>query len=226
MQKLDSPRDIIPFQKPQDSIFSTLINRKLSRVISFVFLKYTSITPTQVNILSFVISAAGCWLFLADQYSWRMVGVLLLQLGFTLDCCDGEIARFKNQANAFGAWLDSVLDRFKEAIMLTALTAAWYLHHDASLTVVLTGAAAIIMLQLVSYLREAKKSSWPRQRTAELFISKRMYIGTVDVTIYLVCAAVLFQAELYGLWFFLLISLPMLAKQFLSAYRLFKAGLR
>jgi len=75
-------------------------------------------------------------------------------------------------------------------------------------------------LQLVSYLREAKKSSWPTTRTAELFISKNIYLGTVDITIYVVSLAIIMHWELYILWLFLLVSVPLIFKQLLSAYRL------
>lgn len=218
--ELKTIMDVKPFQKPQDSIFSTLINRKISRVITYYLVKYyKGVTPTQINILSLVVSLAGCALFLHPSYVWRLVGILLLQLGFTLDCCDGEIARIKNVANKFGAWLDSVLDRFKEFAMLLALMVSWYMHVQQEVIVLFVGFLAIIGLQLVSYLREAKKSSWPTTRTAEAFITKNIYIGTVDVTIYLVCAGVLFHIEYWVLWFFLFISLPMLAKQIRSAVR-------
>jgi len=146
--------------------------------------------------------------------------VLVLQLGFTLDCCDGEIARIKNAANAFGAWIDSVMDRFKEFAMLLALTLSWYYNVFASQHVLVVGFLAIIGLQLVSYLREAKKSSWPTTRTAELFISKNIYLGTVDITIYVVSLAIIMHWELYILWLFLLVSVPLIFKQLLSAYRL------
>jgi len=42
----------------------------------------------------------------------------------------------------------------------------------------------------------------------------------VDVTIYLVSAAVLFNLEIWALWIFLIVSIPLLLKQLRSAYRL------
>lgn len=221
MHQLKTVRDVIPFQKTQDSIFSTLINRKISRIFSFYLVKwFPRISPTHVNFISFFFSLAGIALFVHPEYAWRVVGIVLLQIGFTFDCSDGEVARIKNAANAFGAWFDSVLDRIKEFAMLLALTTSWYWYEDRSASVLVVGFLAIIGLQLVSYLREAKKSSWPTARTAEAFIAKNIYIGTVDVTIYIVCAAVLFHIEIYVLWFFLIISLPLIVKQLLSAFRM------
>lgn len=221
MNEIKTIADVVPFQKPKDSIFSLLINRKISRVLTFYMLKFfPRITPTQVNLLSLFFSLAGCALFIHPNYWWRLVGVVLLQLGFTLDCCDGEVARIKNAANQFGAWLDSILDRFKEFVMLLALTVQWYWYVDSRPYVLVIGFLAIIGLQLVSYLREAKKSSWPSTRTAEIFISKNMYLGTVDITIYAVCLGVIIHQELYILGIFLLVSLPLILKQIASAAKM------
>lgn len=222
MQEIKKISDVRPFQKPQDSIFSTLINRKVSRVFSYFFVRYTNVTPTQINFLSLFVSLAGVALFLHPNYWYRVLGVFVLQLGFTFDCCDGEVARIKNVANAFGAWIDSVMDRFKEFAMLLGLTFTWYMHVQQETWVLILGFLAIIGLQLVSYLREAKKSSWPTTRTAEFFIAKNIYIGTVDVIIYIVSFSVLVHLELYALWFFALVSIPLILKQLRSAYRLSK----
>jgi len=226
MQHIHHIRDVKPFQKPQDSLFAKLFTRKLSRVLTFVLLKLDKkVTPNTVSVLSFELAVIACILFLYDAYAVRVMGVVLLQVSFALDCSDGEISRITNQSSKFGAWLDSVLDRFKEVLMLGSLTMAWYWRVQQSVWVFLIGFGAIIGLQLVSYLREAKKSSWPSTRTSELFITKQIYIGTVDTTIYLVSAAVVFGYELGALVIFFLISIPLLLKQMYSAYRLGKADL-
>ncbi len=215
--------DVKPFQKPQDSIFSMLITRKISRVITFFLVKYVKgVTPNQVSIFSFLLAAVACALFIHPNYWWRVVGVVLLQLSFAFDCSDGEISRIKNLSSKFGAWLDSVFDRIKEVLMFGAITLYWYLYETTEVWVILLGFGATLGLLTVSYLREAKKSSWPSERTSELFISKTIYIGTVDVMIYLISAAVLVNLEIFILGLFFLISIPMILKQFLSAYRLSK----
>lgn len=223
MSEIKKVSDVIAFQKPQDSIFSTLLTRRLSRVLTFYMLKFfPRATPNHVSFLSFVLGVIACGLFLMPNYWWRVLGVALLQLGFAFDCSDGEIARIKNLSSKFGAWLDSVFDRFKEFLMLGSMTIFWFLYKNENPWVLVVGFSAIIGLQLVSYLREAKKSSWPSTRTAELFITKNIYIGTVDVTIYLVSLAVLVNMEIIALWIFLLVSIPLILKQLRSAYRLGK----
>lgn len=212
--------DLKAFQKPQDSIFTTLITRHISKIFSFLFLKYwKNVTPNKVSVLSLLTAVIACGLFLLSNYWYRLIGVALLQIAFAFDCSDGEIARYKNMGSKFGAWFDSVSDRFKEIMMFSALTYAWYARHPNTY-IWLIGAATIVLWLLISYLREAKKSSWPIERKAEIYITKNIYIGTVDVTIFLVCAAIIFKIELYVLALFLLVSLPLLFKQILSAWKL------
>ncbi len=217
--------DIKQYQKPHDSIFSTLLTRRISRVLTFTLLRWwPSVSPSQVSTISFVLAVVACALFFHPSYAWRVVGVVLLQLSFAFDCSDGEVARIKHMSTPFGAWLDSTLDRFKEVLMLGSMALTWYWHVEQQLSVLLVGAGAIIGLQLVSYVREAKKSTWPNSRVSELFITKNIYIGTVDVTVYLVSAAVLLQLEWYALIVFAVISVPLLLKQLWSAYKLHRYG--
>lgn len=221
MNTIQRITDVQPFQKPQDSVFSMLFTRKVSRVLTFFMVKYIPrITPNQVSVFSFVLAVAAVILFMQQEWLWRAGGAVLLQLSFAFDCSDGEVSRIKNMSSKYGAWLDSTLDRFKEVLMLGSMTWYWYTFEQTEVQVLLVGFAAIVGLQLVSYLREAKKASWPSSRTSEVFIAKNMYIGTVDVTVYLVTVAVLLNLELLALWIFFLVSIPLLLKQLRSAYKL------
>lgn len=217
--KVQSIDDIRQFQKPHDSIFSTLVTRKFSRVFTFYALKFQWLTPNVVSSISFIMALVGVGLFLHDEFSWRVTGVVLLQLSFVLDCSDGEIARARGMSSKFGAFLDSSYDRIKEAAMLGALT--WIAYLDRATVLMLwIGFGAIIGLQIISFLREAKKASWPGKRASEIYITKTIYLGTVDVIIFAVSAAVLFQYEAELLLLAALGSIPLIFKQFFSAWKL------
>ncbi len=223
MHEIKRVADVKPFQKTQDSIFSYYLTRRLSRVLTFLMIRiWPKVSPNMVSSFSFALAVVACALFVFPQYWVRLVGAALIQLSFAFDCADGEVARITNQSSKFGAWLDSVFDRFKEILMLGSMTLYWYWYEQTEVWVLVLGAGAVVGLLLVSYLREAKKSSWPTTRTSELFIAKNVYIGTVDVTIYLVTVAVVVNLELWALWIFLLVSVPLVLKQLLSAYRLEK----
>lgn len=218
--------DIRSFQKPHDSVFSTLITRKLSRVLTFVLLRiFPNISPNTVSVTSMLINLLAAWCLFSPSHWTRILGVVLLQIGFVFDCSDGEVARATGKSSPFGAFLDSTFDRIKEIIVLGAIT-----HHLASHTVLpfgwtpiyalILGAAAVLGLQLVSYIREAKKAAFPKTRTSEIYITKSIYLGTVDLFIYSVTFAVIFQLEFWLLWGFALISIPLVLKQIWGAYKL------
>ncbi|MBU0732209.1 CDP-alcohol phosphatidyltransferase family protein [Patescibacteria group bacterium] len=215
--------DVKAYQKPHDSIFSTLFTRRLSRLFTFWLMKLDPrVTPNQVSMLSFMITILAAVFFMMPYYWWRLFGVVLLQVGFALDCSDGEIARIKNMSSKFGAWFDSISDRIKEMLMFAAMTYLWWSETHLTFGIVI-GAAAMVLWLMVGYLREAKKSSWPTTRTAEFYITEKIYLGTVDITIYAVSLAVIFNIEIYLLVFIILISIPLIIKQVLSAWRLSKA---
>ena len=215
--------DIKQYQKKQDSIFSTLFTRRLSRLFTFILIKISPrVTPNQVSMLSFVVTILAAIFFMMPNWWLRVFGVILLQIGFALDCSDGEIARIKNMSSKFGAWLDSISDRIKEMIMFGALTYFWWSENHMVFGVVI-GAAAMVLWLMVGYLREAKKSSWPTTRTAEFYITENIYLGTVDITIYAVSIAVILNLEIYLLILIILVSIPLIIRQILSAKKLSKA---
>ena len=41
---------------------------------------------------------------------------MLLQVAFTTDCVDGQLARYTRTFSKLGAWLDSIFDRTKEYV--------------------------------------------------------------------------------------------------------------
>ena len=50
-----------------------------------------------------------------------IAGAVLLQIAFTFDCVDGQLARYTHTFTRLGAWLDSVFDRGKEYVVFAGL---------------------------------------------------------------------------------------------------------
>jgi CDP-diacylglycerol--glycerol-3-phosphate 3-phosphatidyltransferase len=74
--------------------------------------------PNQLSCLGLVCSAAAAVAFAADQ---RRAGAVCLALAGTLDILDGAVARISGQVSPFGAFLDSVLDRYSDLLALAGL---------------------------------------------------------------------------------------------------------
>ena len=116
---------LLRLENPNDGLMDTLLNRKLSRPLTRVFLR-TPLTPNQVTGLSFLVGLLGAGCFLLGSYGWTLVGALLLQASTVLDCVDGEIARVKMLESPFGEWLDITLDTVVHvAIFIGVGVAVW-----------------------------------------------------------------------------------------------------
>jgi CDP-diacylglycerol--glycerol-3-phosphate 3-phosphatidyltransferase len=77
---------------------------------------------------------------------------LLLIAAALFDTLDGALARHAGKTTVFGAFLDSVMDRFSEAVTLIALTYYYSGQPNGQLPVVLI-ALALVGSLMVSYTR-------------------------------------------------------------------------
>lgn len=124
--------------------------RKLSIRITRMLLP-TGISANQTTIVGILIGLVGAAL-LADNYFWAQIAaILLLQLSFVLDFCDGEIARFERElegksSGAGGAYLDWVGHYYIPATMAGAL--GWAVFHQTGDWWWLA-AALVVILSLV-----------------------------------------------------------------------------
>jgi phosphatidylglycerophosphate synthase len=94
--------------KPTDGLFARM-NRRISIPISRQLIKLP-ITPNMVSLLTLAISLVGSGCFALGGYWYALLGAFLGVWTSILDGCDGEVARLKLQASAFGCWLDSICD--------------------------------------------------------------------------------------------------------------------
>ncbi|MHC1635888.1 MAG: sugar phosphate nucleotidyltransferase [Candidatus Methanospirareceae archaeon] len=106
--------------KPTDGIVSRYINRKISTSLftPLILRLYKNATPNQVSFLSFAVAAISAFLFLLLH---PIIGAILIQIASILDGCDGEIARLKNMRTAIGGFIDAVLDRYADALILLGM---------------------------------------------------------------------------------------------------------
>ncbi len=75
--------------------------------------------PNQLTVLGLCSSVLATVCFAASYP--RVAGVLLAVAG-ALDILDGALARVSGQVSAFGAFLDSVLDRYSDILVLAGIT--------------------------------------------------------------------------------------------------------
>ena len=103
--------------KPSDGPVSRYINRRVSLTIT-CFLVNRGITPSP-NKLTVLSTIFGFITAIVVYYN-PLIGGILVEVASILDGIDGEIARLTKKSSRFGAFLDSVLDRFVDIAVLTA----------------------------------------------------------------------------------------------------------
>jgi phosphatidylglycerophosphate synthase len=106
--------------KDVDGFFTTFFVSPYSRYIA-LWAARRRLTPNQVTLASMGLGLLAAAAFAAGSRLWLVTGAVLLQLAFIADCVDGQLARYTRQFSAFGAWLDSVLDRGKEYVVYAGL---------------------------------------------------------------------------------------------------------
>ena len=83
------------------------------------------LTPNVVTTGSFLLYSAAATMIVIGGW-WRAVAVLLLPLSYTLDCLDGQLARYTGRSSAVGDYLDKTLDVLKIGIINLAMALAAY----------------------------------------------------------------------------------------------------
>ena len=106
--------------KAQDGFFTTFFVSPYSKYIAR-FAARRGWTPNAMTTVSFVIGVASAASFALGTRAGLVLGAVLLHAAFTIDCVDGQLARYTRTFSKLGAWLDSVFDRSKEYIVYAGL---------------------------------------------------------------------------------------------------------
>ena len=131
-----------------DGYISKYVNRKASEPIARLLAK-TKLTPNQMSWAAFGIALLS---FISFIFGQNILGGLLAQLSSIADGADGSLARLKGVASAFGGFLDSVLDRYADILIVLGLI-LWSLSHETYPGIWLAGFLAIAGTICISYTR-------------------------------------------------------------------------
>jgi hypothetical protein len=99
--------------KASDGFFTTFFVSPYSKYIAR-WAARRGLTPNQVTVVSLAIGMVAAAAFATGSRAGLVAGAVLLQIAFTADCVDGQLARYTRTFTSFGAWLDSIFDRTKE----------------------------------------------------------------------------------------------------------------
>src|SRR5919199_1802968 len=103
-----------------DSPFTTFAVSPWSKYVAW-WASRRGLTPNQVTVASLAVAGiAGGFCALGQRWGY-VVGAVLLQASFGLDCADGQLARLTGRFSDFGGWLDAMVDRLKEYAVYAGL---------------------------------------------------------------------------------------------------------
>lgn len=106
------------------------------------------VDPNTLTVVGFLLNVVTAVVIASGRLS---IGGLLLLFSAAFDMLDGAVARISDRQSRFGAFLDSVLDRYSESVILLGLLyIETRLHHVG--TVILIYAVAVGSL-MISYAR-------------------------------------------------------------------------
>ncbi len=178
-----------------DGYISKHVNRKMSEPMAGLLAK-TKVTPNQMTWAAFGIALLS---FISFVLGNNIIAGLLVQLSSIVDGVDGSLARLKGMTSEFGGFLDSVLDRYADILIVLGLT-MWSLAHETYSGIWLAGFLAITGIICISYTR-ARIS--PNHR--HLFDKGFKSLASRDIRLFLIMlGAVIGQA------YFLLIVIAVL----------------
>ncbi len=131
-----------------DGYISKHINRKISEPMARLLAK-TKVTPNQTTWAAFGIALLS---FVSFMLGHNIIAGILVQLSSIVDGIDGSLARLKGMTSEFGGFLDSVLDRYADILIVLGLT-LWSLSHETYSGIWLAGLLAITGIICISYTR-------------------------------------------------------------------------
>jgi len=171
--------------KTNDGPVSRYLNRPISIRLSRTLAKLP-VTPNQISMISFLLSLLAAGLLAVGGYPALAAGGALAQLASVIDGCDGEVARLKFLASAYGGWFDAVLDRYADAFLLFGL--AWHAHAAGDPRALVVGFLAVIGSFMVSYTAD----KYDNLMRSAIESGKSFRLGR-DVKVFLIFLGALFN---------------------------------
>ena len=113
------------------------------------WLERTGISPNALTLIGFALTVGVAAVLAMGQF---LIGGLLLIAAALFDTLDGALARHTGSTTVFGAFFDSTMDRYSEAVTLVALM-IFYSGQTDGRTALLLLAATLVGSLMVSYTR-------------------------------------------------------------------------
>src|SRR5260221_4909786 len=171
-------------------MFSRRIQQRVRQFVALIIqpLARLRVTPNTLTVIGLLLSALTA---LVIALGFLLVGGLLVLFAGIFDMFDGAMARVRNAATTFGAFLDSMLDRYSESIILLGLLcyvlqrpdlhdAFWPAQHEQTWMIVFIFVAVVGSL-MVSYAKARAEGLGLECKTGLLARPERVVILTIGL---------------------------------------------
>lgn len=138
--------------------FTAAIGKAFGLVLTSLvrLLTLSGVHPNALTLIGLVVNGVAAWILASGEFLYAGLVILCAAV---FDLTDGAVARSANKVTRFGAFLDSVMDRYSDLILLTGLL-VYYARIDRFSYIVLT-AVVMIGSVLVSYSRARSENLIP-----------------------------------------------------------------
>jgi CDP-diacylglycerol--glycerol-3-phosphate 3-phosphatidyltransferase len=109
----------------------------------------TSLTASDLTLASPLLLTIAVWFIAQGEMFWAGIAVIVVS---SFDMLDGALARAKNEVSSFGAFLDSTLDRYSDALIFLGFLIYYWRVAPQSIEVILIYLAVVGTI-LTSYAR-------------------------------------------------------------------------
>lgn len=94
--------------------------------LTYLVANFTKISPNTITFITLPIIFISAYFFYLGEPLYLIIGAVVYEFNFALDCVDGKLARLKGETSTFGAFSDLFLDNINVFINLVALTFGQY----------------------------------------------------------------------------------------------------
>jgi len=160
--------------------------------IAGFFLKL-GLTPNMVTLFGLVLSGGVAALICTGHITWAG---LLMVIAAPMDALDGSMARLKGNVTTFGAFLDSVVDRFSELIILGALLFYFLQANNllASMLVFIAAGGSVMV-------------SYTKARAESLGFNAKVGVMTRVERMIVLAAGLIFNLPVIAMWILAVLTL-------------------
>ena len=112
--------------KKKDGWWASIFSSQVANIFLIFICDIKWITPNRVTTFSLFTCVIAAAFISVGTSIFLILGAILVQLVFILDCLDGQLARYREQSSNFGAWYDRITDRIKDFLIYFSIALGHY----------------------------------------------------------------------------------------------------